>query len=139
MSPFAGSVWLRFGEAPETKPCDARRAARLGRSGRRLTETRVTAGACSPKHSCVVLSRHGRCLMLSMQQSTKSAGYGNVGGRFRVLPLTLDTGEILPTLVDSVSWIPVRVATRWVVRRRRWRSMPSTLTNDLRSLALLYT
>jgi len=77
--------------------------------------------------------------MLSMQQSIKSAGYRNTTGRFRVLPLTLNTGEILPTLVDSFSWIPVRVATRWVVRRRRWRSMPSTLTNDLRSLALLYT
>ena len=59
--------------------------------------------------------------------------------RFRVLPLTLETGEALPTLVDACSWIPVRVATRWVVRRRRWRSMPSTLANDLRSLGLLYS
>lgn len=59
--------------------------------------------------------------------------------RFRVLPLTLDTGEVLPTLVDASSWIPVRVATRWVIRRRRWRSMPSTLTNDLRSIGLLYS
>ena len=59
--------------------------------------------------------------------------------RFRVLALTLDTGELLPTLVDASSWIPVRVATRWVVRRRRWQSMPSTLTNDLRSIGLLYT
>ena len=57
--------------------------------------------------------------------------------RFRVLPLTLDTGEVLPTLVDAGSWIPVRVATRWVIRRRRWRSMPSTLVNDLRSIGLL--
>jgi hypothetical protein len=56
-----------------------------------------------------------------------------------VLPLTLDTGEVLPTLVDADSWIPVRVATRWVVRRRRWRSMPSTLANDLRSIGLLYS
>lgn len=59
--------------------------------------------------------------------------------RFRVLPLRLDTGEILPTLVEATSWIPVRVATRWVVRRRRWRAMPSTLTNDLRSIGLLYS
>lgn len=58
--------------------------------------------------------------------------------RFRVLALTLDTGEILPTLVDAFSWIPARVATRWVVRRRRWQSMPSTLANDLRSISLLY-
>ncbi len=59
--------------------------------------------------------------------------------RFRVLPLTLDTGEVLPALVDAGSWFPVRVATRWVVRRRRWRSMPSTLSNDLRSVGLLYS
>ena len=64
---------------------------------------------------------------------------GNEHRRYRVLPLTLDTGEVLPTLVDSFSWIPVRVATRWVVRRRRWRSMPSTLANDLRSIGLLYS
>ncbi len=59
--------------------------------------------------------------------------------RFRVLPLALETGEVLPTLVDADIWIPVRVATRWMVRRRRWRSMPSTLANDLRSLGLLYS
>ena len=62
------------------KPCDARRAAHLRRSGRRLTETRAAAEACSPRHSCFVLFRQGRCLMLSMQQSTKSAGYGNARG-----------------------------------------------------------
>ena len=59
--------------------------------------------------------------------------------RFRVLPLALDTGEILPTLVHASSWIPVRVATRWVVRRRRWQSMPATISNDLRLIGLLYT
>ena len=74
--------------------------------------------------------------MLSPQRSNKNADFHR---RFRVLPLTLDTGEVLPTLVDASSWIPVRVATRWVVRRRRWRSMPSTLTNDLRSIGLLYS
>jgi integrase len=74
--------------------------------------------------------------MLSPQRSNKNADSHR---RFRVLPLTLDTGEVLPTLVAASSWIPVRVATRWVVRRRRWRSMPSTLTNDLRSIGLLYS
>ncbi len=64
---------------------------------------------------------------------------GSSQRRFRVLPLTLDTGEVLPTLVDADSWIPVRVATRWVGRRRRWRSMPATLTNDLSSIGLLYS
>lgn len=74
--------------------------------------------------------------MLSPQRSNENADSCR---RFRVLPLTLETGEVLPTLVDAGSWIPVRVATRWVVRRRRWRSMPSTLANDLRSLGLLYS
>jgi hypothetical protein len=75
--------------------------------------------------------------MLSRQGPNEN---GNAQRRYRVLPLTLDTGEVLPTLVDSVSvWIPVRVATRWVVRRRRWRSMPSTLANDLRSIGLVYS
>lgn len=75
-------------------------------------------------------------MILSRQRSNENVGLHR---RFRVLPLTLETGEILPTLVDAGSWIPVRVATRWVVRRRRWRSMPSTLTNDLRSLGMLYS
>ena len=57
---------------------------------------------------------------------------------FRVLPLTLETGEILPALVERSSWIPLRVATRWAVRRRRWQCMPLTLTNELRSVSLLY-
>lgn len=74
--------------------------------------------------------------MLSPQRSNKNAGPYR---RFRVLPLTLDTGEVLPTLVAASSWIPVRVATRWVVRRRRWRSMPSTLANDLRAIGLFYS
>jgi integrase len=74
--------------------------------------------------------------MLSPQRSNQKA---DPARRFRVLPLTLDTGEILPVLVDASSWIPVRVATRWVVRRRRWRAMPSTLANDLHSIGLLYS
>ena len=76
--------------------------------------------------------------MSSIECPSETTGSGNTRSPFRVLPITLGTGEILPTLVTTSSWIAVRVATRWVVRRRRWRSMPSTLTNDLRSLALLY-
>jgi integrase len=74
--------------------------------------------------------------MLSRQEPNENVGSQR---RFRVVPLTLDTGEVLPTLVGADSWVPVRVATRWVVRRRRWRSMPSTLANDLRSIGLLYS
>jgi integrase len=74
-----------------------------------------------------------------MLSSQKPDGSPDPRRRFRVLPLTLDTGEILPTLVYHTFLKPVRVATRWVVRRRRWRAMPSTLTNDLRSIGLLYS
>jgi integrase len=56
----------------------------------------------------------------------------------RVLPIAHSTGETLPTLVRRSDWIPARVATRWVVRRRRFECMPSTLGHDLRALALLY-
>jgi integrase len=57
---------------------------------------------------------------------------------YRVLPIVLDTGEVLPTLVRRRDWIPARVATRWAVRRRRFECMPSTLAHDLRALAVLY-
>lgn len=57
---------------------------------------------------------------------------------FRVLPITLETGETLPTLVHASDWLPVRVATRWAVRRRRFECMDSTLAHDLRAIALLY-
>jgi integrase len=58
--------------------------------------------------------------------------------KYRVLPIVLGTGEALPTLVRTGNWIPVRVATRWAVRRRRFECMDSTLAHDLRALALLY-
>lgn len=58
--------------------------------------------------------------------------------KYRVLPIFLSTGETLPTLVRKSNWIPVRVATRWAVRRRRFECMDSTLAHDLRALALLY-
>jgi hypothetical protein len=57
---------------------------------------------------------------------------------YRVLPVELGTGEVLPTPVRTADWIPVRVATRWAVRRRRFECMPSTLDHDLRALSNLY-
>jgi hypothetical protein len=57
---------------------------------------------------------------------------------FRVVAITLATGEALPTLVRSNDWMPVRVPTRWAVRRRRFECMDSTLANDLRGIAYLY-
>src|SRR5437870_1275404 len=66
------------------------------------------------------------------------AALKRVNRKYRVLPITLSTGESLPTLVRESDWIPVRVATRWAVRRRRFECMDSTLARDLRALALLY-
>ncbi len=57
---------------------------------------------------------------------------------FTVLNVVLDSGERLPCLVDSATWLPVRVATRWAVRYRRYRVQSSTLANNLRVLARLY-
>ena len=57
---------------------------------------------------------------------------------FTVLNVVLDSGERLPCLVDSATWIPVRVAMRWAVRYRRYRVQASTLANNLRVLARVY-
>lgn len=57
---------------------------------------------------------------------------------FTVLNVVLDSGERLPCLVESATWIPVRVATRWAVRYRRYRVQASTLGNNLRVLARVY-
>lgn len=57
---------------------------------------------------------------------------------FCVLRLVLDTGERLPCLVDRETWLPVRLATRWAMRYRRYRRQSSTLTDNLRILGVLY-
>lgn len=57
---------------------------------------------------------------------------------FTVLDVVLDSGERLPCLVESATWIPVRVATRWAVRYRRYRVQASTLASNLRVLARVY-
>ncbi len=59
-------------------------------------------------------------------------------GTFSVIHLVLDSGERLPCLVDSESWIPARVATRWAVRYRRYRVQSSTLINNLRAIQRVY-
>jgi hypothetical protein len=40
--------------------------------------------------------------------------------------------------VESATWLPARVATRWAVRYRRYRVQSSTLANNLRVLARVY-
>lgn len=57
---------------------------------------------------------------------------------FIVLNVVLDSGERLPCLVESATWFPVRVATRWAVRYRRYRVQSSTLASNLRVLARVY-
>ena len=62
----------------------------------------------------------------------------NTAAAFTVLNVALDSGERLPCLVETATWIPVRVATRWTVRYRRYRVQSSTLANNLRILAHVY-
>jgi integrase len=62
----------------------------------------------------------------------------NTAAPFTVLNVVLDSGERLPCLVETATWIPVRVATRWAVRYRRYRVQSSTLANNLRVLAHVY-
>jgi integrase len=57
---------------------------------------------------------------------------------FTVLRVVLENGERLPCLVDSATWLPVRVGTRWAVRHRRYRVQSSTLVSNLRVLCRLY-
>src|SRR5258708_31720046 len=57
---------------------------------------------------------------------------------FCVLRLVLDTGERLPCLVDRETWLPIRLATRWAMRYRRYRRQSSTLADNLRILGSLY-
>jgi hypothetical protein len=56
----------------------------------------------------------------------------NTAAPFTVLNVLLDSGERLPCLVEAATWIPVRVATRWAVRYRRYRVQSSTLANNLK-------
>lgn len=58
---------------------------------------------------------------------------------FCVLHLVLETGERLPCLVDRDTWLPVRLATRWAMRYRRYRRQSSTLADNLRILGSLYS
>src|SRR5215472_2487961 len=57
---------------------------------------------------------------------------------FKALNVVLGSGERLPCLVESTTWLPARIATRWAVRYRRYRVQSSTLANNLRVLARVY-
>jgi integrase len=57
---------------------------------------------------------------------------------FTLLNVVLESGERLPCLVESATWLPAKVATRWAVRYRRYRVQSSTLASNLRVLAWVY-
>lgn len=59
--------------------------------------------------------------------------------RFSVIPLLLASGERLPCLVETSTWIPARAANRWAIRYRRNRVQSSTLSANLRVLGKLYS
>jgi len=64
--------------------------------------------------------------------------FRTVSAPYTIIHLKLDSGERLPCLVESETWIPARVATRWAVRYRRYRVQSSTLANNLRTLRQVY-
>lgn len=55
-----------------------------------------------------------------------------------LIHLTLTTGERLPCLVYADTWLPVKLATRWVVTHRRLRAQSSTLRDNLYAVRKLY-
>ena len=63
----------------------------------------------------------------------------NTQSEYSVLPLLLPSGERLPCLIESATWTPTGVATRWAVRYRRNRVQSSTLAGDLRHLGKAYS
>jgi hypothetical protein len=63
----------------------------------------------------------------------------NTKSEYSVLPLLLPSGERLPCLIESSTWTPTRVATRWAVRYRRNRVQSSTLAGNLRYLGKAYS
>jgi len=58
--------------------------------------------------------------------------------KLTVVQLTLTTGERLPCLVYQATWLPVKLATRWVVTYRRQRVQSLTLRDNLYAVSKLY-
>src|SRR6266545_2092935 len=89
----SSSSFLAFRWGAWNGACDARRAARLGVvEGAPPKRAVALLGAASqPKHFSVVLFDQSRRVMLSRKRLNEN---GSSQRRFRVLPLTLDTGEV---------------------------------------------
>lgn len=58
--------------------------------------------------------------------------------KYTVIHLVLDSGERLPCLVEYETWLPVQVATRWVLRYRRYKVQSSTLAGNLQVIKRVY-
>ncbi|MQA91961.1 MAG: hypothetical protein GEU90_17355 [Gemmatimonas sp.] len=57
---------------------------------------------------------------------------------WQVVTTRLPGGEEVPTLVAASTWLPARVALRYVMRERRLRVMPNTIRNELYAIARIY-
>jgi len=55
-----------------------------------------------------------------------------------IIPLVLKTGERLPCLVYTATWLPAKLATRWIVCHRRHRVQSATLRDNLYAIRRLY-
>ncbi len=55
-----------------------------------------------------------------------------------VVTSVLKSGERLPVLVDSATWIPRSMAMRWVLYDRRYTCAESTLQRDVSALRFVY-
>jgi len=123
--------------------CRSFHQATIGRrSGAKPCERSAAEAALSRKSSgnfLVFLKLLGLWWRIEGEYKAANKQMGLAENRkYRVLPIVLNTGETLPTLVRRSNWIPVRVATGCAVRRRRFECMDSTLAHDLRALGLLY-
>lgn len=61
-----------------------------------------------------------------------------MGYALSVVSSELPSGEGLPLLVDRETWVPVSLALRWTVLRRRYEVAESTLRRDLNGLRYVY-
>jgi hypothetical protein len=59
-------------------------------------------------------------------------------GELRVVSSMLPSGELLPILVDPVTWAPRSLALRWIVLKRRYECAESTLRSNIDALRHLY-
>jgi integrase len=80
------------------------------------------------------LSRHRSRLL---QDHTKEADISQPTD-LTIIPLILSSGERLPCLVYSATWLPVKLPTRWIMCHRRLHAQPSTLRDNLYAISKLY-